>query len=185
MVARFPPSVSRRVLVAVALPLLLFFTLTVVALDFEVRGLITGALHNQLDEQVVALVNAVDLDPNGNIEVQLQAIGDPDLHWDLPGSGQYATLRDEQGKLLWRSPSLGGTTLDLGENVPAGTGEYLRYLRTPNGAEVAELSRRLSFEQGTGDTKITRRLIFTAADRTDAQSRELWTFRREMGSRWH
>jgi two-component system, OmpR family, sensor histidine kinase PhoQ len=180
MVARFPPSVSRRVLVAVAVPLLLFFTLTVVALDFEVRRLIVGALHNQLEEQVVALVNAVDLDPNGNIEVQPQAIGDPELHLDLPGSGQYATLRDDDGKLLWRSPSLTGVNLTLGENVPVGQEETLRYLRVPGGTQVAELSRRLQWEIGAGPNKITRRLIFTAADSTDPQYHQLWAFRRVM-----
>src|SRR6185437_14984779 len=180
MVARFPPSVSRRVLVAVAVPLLLFFTLTVVALDFEVRRLIAGALRNQLEEQVVALVNAVDLDPNGNIEVQPQAIGDPELHLDLPGSGQYATLRDDSGKLLWRSPSLTGVNLTLGEDVPAGQEESLRYLRVPGGTQVAELSRRLQWEIGVGASKITRRLIFTAADSTDAQNRQLLAFRRVM-----
>lgn len=180
MVARFPPSVSRRVLVAVAVPLLLFLTLTVVALDFEVRRLIAGALHNQLEEQVVALVNAVDLDPNGNIEVQPQAIGDPELHLDLPGSGQYATLRDDSGKLLWRSPSLTGVDLTLGENVPTAQEETLRYLRIPGGTQVAELSRRLQWEIGVGANKVTRRLIFTAADSTDPQTHQLWAFRRVM-----
>ncbi|HUA90456.1 MAG TPA: hypothetical protein VL994_13540, partial [Steroidobacteraceae bacterium] len=133
MLARSPPSVSRRLLVAVALPLLLFFTLTVVALDAEVQHLIAAALRQQLEEQVVALVNAVDLDPNGNIEVQQAAIGDPELHLDLPGSGQYATLRDEDGKLLWRSPSLSGVNLTLGENLPPGQEENLRYLNVPGG----------------------------------------------------
>src|SRR6185437_5406791 len=154
---------------------------TVVALDFEVRRLIADALRNQLEEQVVALVNAVDLDPNsGDIEVQQAAIGDPELHLDLPGSGQYATLRDDSGKLLWRSPSLTGVDLTLGENVPTGKEESLRYLPVPGGTEVAALSRRLQWELGSGPTKITRRLIFTAADSTDPQNHQLWAFRRVM-----
>jgi two-component system sensor histidine kinase PhoQ len=177
---RFPPSVSRRLLIAVAVPLLLFFALTVVALDAVFRHLTAQALRQQLEEQVVALVNAVDLDTNGEIEVQQAAIGDPELHLDLPGSGQYATLRDERGKLLWRSPSLAGINLELGGDMPASLEERLRYLRAGDGSAVAELSRRLQWEIGTGPTKITRRLIFTAADTTEAESRELWTFRREM-----
>jgi hypothetical protein len=165
MPVRGPPSVSRRLLIAVAAPLLLFFALTVVVLDYEARHLITDALRNQLEEQVVALVSALDLDPNGNLVVQLQAIGDPELHFDLPGSGQYATLRDESGKLLWRSPSLSGVDLDLGENVPARQEETLSYLPVPGGGQVAELSRRLQWEIGVGPNKFTRRLIFTAAAR--------------------
>lgn len=181
MLVRVPPSVSRRLLVAVAVPLVLFFALTVVALDYIFRELAVAGLRQQLEEQVVALVNAVDLDPNtGNLEVQPAAIADPELHLDLPGSGQYATLRDETGKLLWRSPSLTGVNFDLGVNVPAGQEETMRYLRAPGGHEVAELSRRLSWELGTGPNKITRRLIFTAADSTDTEHRLVWSFRREM-----
>lgn len=180
MLERFPPSVSRRLLIAVAVPLLLFFALTVVALDQVFQQLTAQALRQQLEEQVVALVNAVDLDPNGEIEVQQAAIGDPELHLDLPGSGQYATLRDEQGKLLWRSPSLSGVNLDLGAQLPASLAERLRYLRAPDGTQLAELSRRLQWEIGTGPTRVTRRLIFTAADTTEAQTRQLWSFRREM-----
>ncbi len=180
MIERFPPSVSRRLLVAVAVPLLLFFALSAVTLDAVFRQLTAAELRQQLQEQVVALVNAVDLDPNGDLEVQQAAIGDPELQLDLPGSGQYATLRDEQGRLLWRSPSLGGTGLNLGENLPVGQEEQVRYLRAQGGTSVAELSRRLQWEIGTEANKVTRRLIFTAARSTEPRNRQIWAYRRLM-----
>src|SRR6185437_9041869 len=76
--------------------------------------------------------------------------------------------------------SLTGVDLTLGENVPTGKEESLRYLPVPGGTEVAALSRRLQWELGSGPTKITRRLIFTAADSTDPQNHQLWAFRRVM-----
>lgn len=177
MMMRTPPSVSRRLLVAVAVPLLLFFALTVVALDTVFRHITALGLRQELDEQVVALVSAVDLDANGNLVVN-DAL-DPERRLDSIGSGQYATLRDERGRQLWRSPSLTGTGLALGARVPAGE-ENVLYQRARDGTEVAELSRKLQWQIGSGPTKTTRRLIFTAADSTAPQDRQLWTFRREI-----
>src|ERR1700684_1434650 len=117
---RGPPSVSRRLLIAVALPLLLFFVLTASAIDYVFRQQSTAALRDRLEEQVVALVTAVDLDFDGKLVVNLL---DPESRLDVPGSGQYAALRDDTGKLLWRSASLGGPDLVLGSKLPVGGAE--------------------------------------------------------------
>jgi two-component system, OmpR family, sensor histidine kinase PhoQ len=170
---RSPPSVSGRLLIAVAVPLVLFFALTVGALDVVFRQLTVAALRDLLQEQVVALVTAVDLDRNGNLVVNLL---DPESHLDLPGSGQYAALHDEDGKLLWSSPSIAGTGLVLGSQLPVG-GEEFRYLRARDGSQIAELSRGLQWEYGAG---LTKKLVFTAADSTAPQMRQLWRFRRQM-----
>jgi two-component system sensor histidine kinase PhoQ len=169
-----PPSVSRRLLVAVAVPLLLFFAFTVVALDTVFRHLTAVALRQELEEQVVALVTAVDLDGNGNLQVHVL---DPDNPLDLSDSGQYAALRDERGRLLWKSPSLAGTGLELGTKLPAE--EQVVYQRARDGTIVAELSRKLHWSIGSGSTRIAKTFIFSAADSTAPQMHQLWTFRRE------
>ncbi|MGH8143340.1 MAG: ATP-binding protein [Steroidobacteraceae bacterium] len=174
MMAKSPPSVSRRLLIAVAVPLLLFFAFTVVALDTEFRHLTAVALRQELEEQVIALVNAIDPDGNGNLQVHVL---DPDNPLDETASGQYAALRDARGRLLWRSPSLIGTGLELGTNLPMQEG--IVYQRARDGSVVAELSRRLHWSIGTGPTKITKTFIFSAADSTAPQMRLLWTFRRD------
>lgn len=170
------PSVSRRLLVAVAVPLILFFALTVVALDTVFRNLAAASLRQVLEEQVVALVTAVDLDPRGELVVNLL---DPDSRLDLPNSGQYATLRDANGRLLWRSPSLNGTGLVLGGRVPLGAVDF-RYLQAHDGTQVAELSEGLQWEYGSGPEKSAKKLVFTVAVSTAPQMRQLWAFRREM-----
>jgi len=98
---RGPPSVSRRLLIAVALPLLLFFVLTASAIDYVFREQSTAALRDRLEEQVVALITAVDLDFEGKLVVNLL---DPESRLDVPGSGQYAALRDESGGVRPRWP---------------------------------------------------------------------------------
>lgn len=170
------PSVSRRLLIAVAVPLILFFALTVVALDTVFRNLAAASLRQVLDEQLVALVNAVDLDPRGDLVVNVL---DPDSRLDLPNSGQYATLRDANGRQLWRSNSLTGTGLNLGGKVPQGTVEF-QYLLAHDGTQVAELSEGLQWEYGSGPEKTAKRLVFTVAVSTAPQMRQLGAFRREM-----
>jgi two-component system, OmpR family, sensor histidine kinase PhoQ len=174
--ARAPRSVSRRLLIAVTVPLLLFFVLAAVALDHVFEQLTAAELLQQLNDQEVALIGAVDLDAKGNIIVEQL---DPELHLQMTGSGQYAVLRDERGHVLWRSPSLAGTGLVLGDDVPAAL-EKVRYLPARGGTQVAELSRRLQISFGTGPAAVTRRLIFSVADSTVPQMQRLWTFRREM-----
>ena len=170
---RGPPSVSRRLLVAVALPLLLFFVLTAYAIDYVFGEQSTAALRDRLEEQVVALITAVDLDFEGKLVVNLL---DPESRLDVPGSGQYAALRDDNGKLLWSSPSLAGTDLVLGTKLPVG-GVDFRYRIARDGTTIAELSRGLQWAYGAG---LSRKLVFTAADSTASQMRERWLFRQRM-----
>jgi two-component system, OmpR family, sensor histidine kinase PhoQ len=170
---RGPPSVSRRLLVAVALPLLLFFVLTAYAIDYVFGEQSTAALRDRLEEQVVALITAVDLDFDGKLVVNLL---DPESRLDVPGSGQYAALRDDNGKLLWSSPSLGGTDLVLGTKLAVG-GVDFRYQTARDGSTIAELSRGLQWAYGVG---LSRKLVFTAADSTASQMRERWLFRQRM-----
>ena len=171
--ARAPPAVSRRLLLAVALPLILFFALTVAVLDGVFRQLASASLRELLAEQVVGLVTAVDLNREGGTEVNVL---DPESRLDVAGSGLYASVRDQDGKLLWSSPSLAGTGLELGRSLPVG-GVDFRYQRARDGSQVAELSRGLQWVYAAGESKD---LVFTAADSTEPQRRQLWRFRQQM-----
>lgn len=168
-----PPSVSRRLLIAVAVPLILFFALTIGVLDGVFRSLSTASLRDLLAEQVVGLVTAADLNRDGGIEVNLL---DPESRLEVPGSGHYAVVRDQAGKLLWSSPSLAGTGLALGLPLPVG-GIDFRYVQARDGAPVAVLSRGLQWDYAAGES---RNLVFTAADSTEPQQRQLWRFRQQM-----
>jgi two-component system sensor histidine kinase PhoQ len=171
--ARSPPSVRRRLLVAVALPLLLFFALTIAVLDRVFRELESTALRELLEQQIVGLVTAVDLKADGAIEVNLL---DPESRLDVPGSGLYATVRDQNGRLLWSSPSIAGTGLQLGIALRVG-GVDFRTLMARDGTPVAQLSRGLQWEYAVGRSK---NLVFTAADSTEPQLRQLRRFRQQM-----
>src|SRR5580658_2713485 len=150
---RSPPSVSRRLLIAVALPLSAFFVLTGWVIDYVFRQQNEAALRERLDDQVVALVTSVDLDLDGNLVINQL---DPEKRLEVPGSGQYASLRDENGRLIWNSPSLTGTGLELGRKLPVG-GVDFRYLPSRDGSTVAELSRGLQWLYGNS---LSKKLVF-------------------------
>jgi two-component system sensor histidine kinase PhoQ len=165
--------VSRRLLFAVAVPLVLFFALTIGVLDHVFRSLEEASLRELLGEQVVGLVTAADLDHSGQLDINLL---DPESRLDVPGSGLYAVVRDQNGRLVWSSPSLSGTGLELGAPLPVG-GSQFRYLKARDGTQVAELSRGLQWDYAAG---ASRNLVFTAADSTEPQRRQLARFRQQM-----
>jgi two-component system, OmpR family, sensor histidine kinase PhoQ len=170
---RSPPSVSRRLLIAISLPLLLFFVLTGWAIDYVFRQQNEAALRERLEEQIVALVTSVDLDRDGGLVINQL---DPEKRLEVPGSGQYAALRDENGKLLWQSASLTGTGLSLGTRLTVG-GVDFRYQLAYDGSTVAELSRGLQWLYGDG---LSKKLVFTVADNIAPQMRQLAVFRHRI-----
>jgi two-component system sensor histidine kinase PhoQ len=168
-------SVARRLLISVGVPLVLFFGLTIAALDTIFRDLTANAMRDLLDEQIVALITATDLSRDGSEQLEVNLL-DPESHLDLPSSGQYAAIRDDDGNPLWSSPSLEGTGLALGGRLAVGRTEF-RYLTASDGSVVAELSRGLVWEYALGHTK---KLVFSAATSTAPQERQLWRYRRQM-----
>jgi two-component system sensor histidine kinase PhoQ len=168
-------SVARRLLISVAVPLILFFGVTIVALDTILRDLSANAMRDLLDEQIVALITATDLSRDGQERLVVNLL-DPESRLDLPRSSEYAAIRDEDGNLLWSSPSLEGTGLALGGKLPVGRTEF-RYLTASDGSQVAELSRGLTWEYAAGHSK---KLVFSTANSTAPQMRQLWRYRRQL-----
>ena len=78
------PSVTRRLVVAIAVPLVLFFALTVAVLDNVFREQAALALRQELEQQIVALVTDAQMDRAGHVEVPTLA---PDSRLSRSGSG--------------------------------------------------------------------------------------------------
>jgi len=84
------PSISRQLVIAVAMPLLLSFALTVVVLDRIFQDSAMRALRERLDQEIVSLVTAAELTDAGRMEVRLL---DPESRLSRRQSGQYAAVR--------------------------------------------------------------------------------------------
>jgi len=105
-------SLSTRLLLSLSAVLIVFFGITILALDFVFRDLSERAIRDRLEVQVLALLSATEEDEEGGLRPQQLA----EPRFDTPGSGLYAQIadaRDPQAirRTVWRSNSLTGSGL--------------------------------------------------------------------------
>lgn len=155
---------------SVSLPLALFFGVMMFVLDTGFRALSDKTLQQLLDTQMVALIAAVEPQPNGGYAPPLHDI-DPRLA--RPRSGLFAQIRSV--KHQWRSPSTAGTSLDFGPLLSQG-GRSFTYAEFGH-YRVAIESRGLQFED---DPNSPRAITFSVAVSLSPYEEQLWRFRREM-----
>ena len=117
-------SLSRRLLIAVSLPLALFFGIMMLVLDNGFRALSEHSLDELLDAQMVSLIAAADPLPNGSYGPDTQTL---DPRMATPHSGLYAQIRS--GVHQWRSASTAGASADFGPMLHLGqrTREYATF----------------------------------------------------------
>src|SRR5687767_6927728 len=103
-------SLSGRVLLFVSLLLVVFFGLTIVALDIVFRDLSERGMRELLDAQLIALIAASDGDEDGRVRPS-RPLGEP--RFSQPGSGLYAQIRTPEEEVMWRSASALGESLEF------------------------------------------------------------------------
>jgi two-component system sensor histidine kinase PhoQ len=163
-------SLSRRLLLAVSVPLALFFGVMMVVLDSGFRALSERSLNELLDAQMVSLIAAADPLPNGTYGPDTQTL-DPRLA--TPHSGLYAQIRS--GEHQWRSASTAGVAVDFGPLLPRGQ-RSLEYASFGH-ERVAIESRAIRFED---DAKNAETLTFSVAVSLSPYEEQLWQFRRQL-----
>ncbi|MGH8308826.1 MAG: ATP-binding protein [Steroidobacteraceae bacterium] len=172
MMARRAPSLSRRLLASVSLPLVLFFGLTILVLDVNFRELSERALRDLLDAQMVALIAAAEPQPDGAIAPLARGL---ETRLTTPGSGLYAEIRTPGQAPLWRSPSTAGAFIDFGPLESPG-GRSFRYAVLPDRTRVAIASRGISFEEEGRAFELT----FGVATSMAPYEEQLWSFRSQL-----
>lgn len=166
-------SLNRRLLASVFLLLLVFFGITIAALELLFRDLSERSLHEYLDAQLIALVAACEPDDHGNV---VPAGPPAETRLSQPGSGLYAEIRNSRNEALWRSPSVIGTELDFGDAVAPGE---RRYERRPiaDRSVVMALSSGLDWEIAPG---VSRAFLFSVATDLAPYEAQLQRFRRQL-----
>ena len=165
-------SLSRRLLISVSVPIALFCGVVMLVLDTGFRAVAQRSLQEELDRQMVALIAAVEPQPDGGYAPAPQSL-QPSL--ETPGSGVYAQIRSAGHE--WRSPSTAGLSSDFGPLLSGGE-RSLSYA-TFGDDRVAIESRSIQFE---GEPAEARSLTFSVATSLGPYQQELWRFRRELGS---
>lgn len=169
----FVHSLSRRLIVSVAVPLVLFFGVTILVLDSSFRDVSARALRDLLDAQMIGLIAAAEPQADGVVAPVGRGL---EARFETPGSGLYAQIRQARSDNGWRSPSSTGMFIDFGVPLEAGTTRYTQN-ELPDGSEVAILSRGISFEEETGSS---RGLTFSVATSLTPYEAQLWSFRQRL-----
>lgn len=163
-------SLSRRLLVSVAVPLALFFGVMMVVLDMGFRTLSERSLHQLLDAQIVTLIAAAEPAPGGGYRAPLKEL---DARLGTPDSGLYAEIRSSHH--IWRSPSAAGLPIAFGPRLPQGQRQFSYQLVAHT--RVAIESRGISFEDGPGSSHA---VTFSVAVSLTPYEEQLWLFRSRM-----
>jgi two-component system, OmpR family, sensor histidine kinase PhoQ len=164
-----PRSLSTRLLASVSVLLVLFFGLTILALDVIFRDLSERAIRDRLEVQVLALLSASEEDVNGGLRPQQLA----EARFDNPGSGLYGEILRSDGYPSWRSNSLTGTGLEFPAQLKTGERRFGE-LRRGDGSPVLAFSMGIDWQFSNGEL---RPFIYSVAEDLEPYYAQLNRFR--------
>ncbi|MBM0105540.1 ATP-binding protein [Steroidobacter sp. S1-65] len=153
-----PRSLSTRLLVSVSILLILFFGVTILALDFVFQDLARRAIQDRLEVQVLALLSASEEDSSGGLRPDQLA----EPRFDHPGSGLYGEILRNDGLPSWRSKSVIGTGIVFPE-VAVGERRFGE-LQRADGSTVLSLSMGIEWQFRNG---VMRPFVYSVAESLD------------------
>lgn len=166
-------SLSTRLLAAVSILLIVFFGITIAALDFAFRRVTEQAMHDRLEAQMLALISVSEEDSSGGLQPTPEKAEE---RLQNPGSGLYGEILRSDGYPSWRSNSLTGTGLDFAVQLPSGQRQY-RQLHRGDGSAVRALSRSIAWEFDNG---VTRTFVYSVAEDLEPYYAQLNRFRGQL-----
>lgn len=150
-----PRSLSTRLLVSVSVLLILFFGVTILALDFVFQDLSRRAIQDRLEIQVLALLTASEEDSSGGLRPDQLA----EPRFDNPGSGLYGEILRSDGRPSWRSNSLTGTGIEF-PHLRTGERRFGE-LQRADGSTVLSLSMGIDWQFRNG---VMRPFVYSVAE---------------------
>ncbi len=166
-------SLSARLLVSVSVLLLFFFGATIVVLDTAFVSAGEQAREDILDGHLMQLLAAAEPNDSGALSLPGDLF---EARFNSIGSGLYAELLADDGRVLWQSRSALGMTLPA---APApGLGEH-RFAREglPDGTPLLTLSLAVQWEFPDGNLKP---YVFKVSESLDAFNAQVAGFRRQL-----
>jgi two-component system, OmpR family, sensor histidine kinase PhoQ len=166
-------SLSRRLLLCVSIPLFLLFGVMGFVLDLSFRELSNRSLQQVLDSQMVQLIAAAELQPNGSYAPASRSL---ESALSTPGSGLYAQIRSPRVNTVWQSPSTAGESIAFGPALAPGARTFSRATERDDD-EVAVESRGIQFSD---DPASGQTLTFSVAVSLGPYQKELWRLRSQL-----
>jgi two-component system sensor histidine kinase PhoQ len=166
-----PRSLSTRLLVSVSILLILFFGVTILALDFVFRDWSRRSTQEKLEIQVLAMLSASEEDSSGGLRPDQLA----EPRFDNPGSGLYGEILRSDGRPSWRSTSLTGTGIQF-PHVRTGERRFGE-LRGADGSTVLSFSMGIEWQFRNG---VMRPFVYSVAESMEPYYAQLNQLRARM-----
>lgn len=167
-----PRSLSTRLLASVSVLLVVFFGITIVALDLVFQDQAERAERDRLHVQLLALISASEEDGNGGLQPAPQQLAE--TRFKNPGSGLYGEIRRSDGRTLWRSVSLTGTQLELSTTKLKSGERRFGQLHQADGSTVLAYSMGIQWEF---KNRRTRSFVYSVAENLEPYYANLQRFR--------
>ncbi|HRD65198.1 MAG TPA: ATP-binding protein [Candidatus Competibacter sp.] len=167
-------SLRSRLFVAASVVLAGFLGLTGLTLDNAFRDSALAAVQGRLQAQVYILLGAADLDAFNRLTLP-QAL--PEARFSMPDSGLYADVVDNQGNLVWRSPSLLGLALPFFPAVRNAGETQFALIKSSNDTPLFVMAFTVNWETSPNQYQLyTFRVAETQWEFLD----QLWSFRQGL-----
>ena len=166
-------SLSARLLVSVSVLLLFFFGATIVVLDVAFRHAGEQARQDILDGHLMSLLAAAEPTGDGTLGMPPEL---PEPRFSNIGSGLYAEIRGEQGRVVWSSRSALGLEIPAGV-TPQGGDQIFAEETLEDGTPLLTFSLAVYWEFPDGEL---RPYVFKVAESLDSFNAQLANFRRQL-----
>jgi two-component system sensor histidine kinase PhoQ len=167
-----PRSLSTRLLASVSVLLVVFFGITIVALDLVFQDQAERAERDRLHVQLLALISASEEDGSGGLQPSPQQLAE--TRFKNPGSGLYGEIRRTDGRTMWRSLSLTGTQLELSTTKLKSGESRFGQLHQADGSTVLAYSMGIQWEF---NNRRTRSFVYSVAENLEPYYANLQRFR--------
>jgi two-component system, OmpR family, sensor histidine kinase PhoQ len=166
-------SLSTELLVSVSVLLVVFFGVTIVALDFVFRDVVETSMRDRLSIQVGALISASQEDENHTALAPEDEFQKAQTRFNSPGSGLYGEIRLNRGPQTWRSKSAAGTGITFPADMKLNE-RRVQELRLNDGSPVLALSYCVEWQFDDGNSA---GFIYSVAENLDQYHAQLTRFR--------
>jgi two-component system sensor histidine kinase PhoQ len=165
-------SLNLRVLIVASIVLVSFFGIAGFTLDRAYYLTAEKALKDRLLGQIYALIATTGVDENNNIFIPDIA---PDVLYFLAGPDMYAQIAANNGRVIWRSPSLDKFSLSFPTGLSRNESAFAK-VKLPQGPDFAIMS----YGVGWDDRVKQHVFIYSVAENMQTFEHQVNGFRRTL-----